>query len=103
MSEERITLNMFGELMLNMQADLQVVSAAMLRLDRSIDRLERDLRHEIQGLRNEMQGVRDEMQGVRDEMHEIRGELRVIHRQGQRTTARVRRLEEGEPPAKGVE
>jgi hypothetical protein len=84
MSEERITLNMLGELMLNMQADLQVVSATMLRLDRSIDRL------------------RDEIQSVRDEMHEIRLELRGLHRQGQRTTARVRRLEEGAPTAKGV-
>jgi hypothetical protein len=42
-----------------------------------------------------IQGLRNEMQGVRDEMREIRGELRALHRQGQRTTARVRRLEEG--------
>ena len=39
MSEERVTLDMLGELMLSMQADLQVVSSAMLRLKRSIDRL----------------------------------------------------------------
>ena len=84
MSGSRITLDMLGELMLNMQADLQVVSVTMLRLDRSIDRL------------------RDEIQGVRDEMHEIRNELRAMHRQGQRTVARVRRLEEGAAQAREV-
>ena len=77
MSEGRITLDMLGELMLNMQADLVVVSSTMLRLDRSIDRL-------------------------RDEMHEIRNELRAMHRQGQRTVARVRRLEEGAAQAREV-
>jgi hypothetical protein len=46
--------------------------------------------------------LRDEIQGVRDEMHEIRLELRALHRQGQRTAASVRRLEEGVPLAKGV-
>jgi len=76
-SGSRITLDMLGELMLNMQADLQVVSSTMLRLDRSIDRL-------------------------RDEMHEIRNELRAMHRQGQRTVARVRRLEEGAAQAREV-
>jgi len=76
-SGSRITLDMLGELMLNMQADLQVVSSTMLRLDRSIDRL-------------------------RDEMHEIRNELRAPHRQGQRTAARVRRLEEGAAQAREV-
>ena len=44
MSGSRITLDMLGELMLNMQADLQVVSSTMLRLDRSIDRLRNELR-----------------------------------------------------------
>ena len=77
MSEGRITLDMLGELMLNMQADLVVVSSTMLRLDRSIDRL-------------------------RDEMHEIRNELRAPHRPGQRTAARVRRLEEGAAQAREV-
>ena len=77
MSGSRITLDMLGELMLNMQADLVVVSSTMLRLDRSIDRL-------------------------RDEMHEIRNELRAMHRQGQRTVARVRRLEEGAAQAREV-
>jgi hypothetical protein len=48
-SGSRVTLDMLGELILNMQTDLQVVSAAMLRLDRSIERLERDLRHENPG------------------------------------------------------
>jgi hypothetical protein len=45
-NEGRVTLDMLGELMLNMQADLQVVSSAMLRLERSIDRLCDEI-HEI--------------------------------------------------------
>jgi hypothetical protein len=45
-SEERITLDMLGELILNMQGDLQVVSSTMLRLDR--------LSEEIREIRNEL-------------------------------------------------
>ena len=50
MSEERVTLDMLGELMLSMQADLQVVSSTMLRLEHSIDRL----CDEIREIRNEL-------------------------------------------------
>jgi hypothetical protein len=88
MSEEHaVTLDLLGGLMMNLQADLQVVSATMLRLDHSMDRLRDMVR-----LREDMRG---EVRGVRDEMHEIRLELRAMHRQQQRLGVRVRRLEEG--------
>ena len=59
MSEERVTLDMLGELMLSMQADLQVVSSTMLRLERSIDRLCDEIREIRKELRAQAGGSTD--------------------------------------------
>ena len=59
MSEERVTLDMLGELMLSMQADLQVVSSTMLRLERSIDRLCDEIREIRKELRAQAGGNTD--------------------------------------------
>ena len=59
MSEERVTLDMLGELMLSMQTDLQVVSSAMLRLKRSIDRLCDEIREIRKELRAQAGGNTD--------------------------------------------
>jgi len=58
-SEERVTLDMLGELMLSMQADLQVVSSTMLRLERSIDRLCDEIREIRKELRAHAGGNTD--------------------------------------------
>ena len=45
MSEEHpVTLDQLGEMMMNLQADLQVVSARVLRLARKMDRLSEGMR-----------------------------------------------------------
>ena len=59
MSEERVTLDMLGELMLSMQADLQVVSSTMLRLEHSIDRLCDEIREIRKELRAQAGGNTD--------------------------------------------
>ena len=50
---------MLGELMLSMQADLQVVSSTMLRLERSIDRLCDEIREIRKELRAQAGGNTD--------------------------------------------
>ena len=87
MSEERpVTLEFIA-------AQLQRVLAELRTLRDDVDVLTEIVRRHDAGFDR----LEAQLEMVRSEMREIRAELRVMHRQQQRTAARVRALEEQNP------